>query len=171
MWHWFSYICTECFTFFCHQQCVWLQRLSCLHWVWAQSVDIDSFSLVISSFYIQVTYFCLFCLTFSRSPGLLNINFLSLQSAPASLKLLLSDSLALSSLFKWNAELARFFFFFFQCPITWERRDFQKWTFPSFFFLHRILTRLLEVSDDPQVIAVAAHDIGEYVRHYPRGKR
>uniref|UniRef100_A0AAQ5X5U7 V-type proton ATPase subunit H n=1 Tax=Amphiprion ocellaris TaxID=80972 RepID=A0AAQ5X5U7_AMPOC len=35
----------------------------------------------------------------------------------------------------------------------------------------RILTRLLEVSDDPQVIAVAAHDIGEYVRHYPRGKR
>lgn len=38
-------------------------------------------------------------------------------------------------------------------------------------FLYRILTRLLEVSDDPQVIAVAAHDIGEYVRHYPRGKR
>lgn len=38
-------------------------------------------------------------------------------------------------------------------------------------FLNRILTRLLEVSDDPQVIAVAAHDIGEYVRHYPRGKR
>lgn len=35
----------------------------------------------------------------------------------------------------------------------------------------RILTRLLEVSDDPQVIAVAAHDVGEYVRHYPRGKR
>ncbi|CAN9502677.1 unnamed protein product [Ophioblennius macclurei] len=37
--------------------------------------------------------------------------------------------------------------------------------------LLKILTRLLEVSDDPQVIAVAAHDIGEYVRHYPRGKR
>nr|KAF6404528.1 ATPase H+ transporting V1 subunit H [Rousettus aegyptiacus] len=35
----------------------------------------------------------------------------------------------------------------------------------------RILTKLLEVSDDPQVLAVAAHDIGEYVRHYPRGKR
>ena len=35
----------------------------------------------------------------------------------------------------------------------------------------RILTRLLELSDDPQVIAVAAHDVGEYVRHYPRGKR
>ena len=29
----------------------------------------------------------------------------------------------------------------------------------------------MEVSDDPQVIAVAAHDVGEYVRHYPRGKR
>lgn len=38
------------------------------------------------------------------------------------------------------------------------------------FFL-RILTKLLEVSDDPQVLAVAAHDVGEYVRHYPRGKR
>ncbi|KAG9347996.1 hypothetical protein JZ751_004015, partial [Albula glossodonta] len=36
--------------------------------------------------------------------------------------------------------------------------------------LLKILTRLLEVSDDPQVIAVAAHDVGEYVRHYPRGK-
>lgn len=43
--------------------------------------------------------------------------------------------------------------------------------FSPAFFLNRILTRLLEVSDDPQVIAVAAHDIGEYVRHYPRGKR
>lgn len=41
----------------------------------------------------------------------------------------------------------------------------------AFPFFKRILTRLLEVSDDPQVIAVAAHDIGEYVRHYPRGKR
>lgn len=39
------------------------------------------------------------------------------------------------------------------------------------FVCVRILTRLLEVSDDPQVIAVAAHDVGEYVRHYPRGKR
>uniref|UniRef100_A0A8C5MJG8 V-type proton ATPase subunit H n=1 Tax=Leptobrachium leishanense TaxID=445787 RepID=A0A8C5MJG8_9ANUR len=37
--------------------------------------------------------------------------------------------------------------------------------------LLKILTKLLEVSDDPQVLAVAAHDIGEYVRHYPRGKR
>ncbi|KAI1901401.1 hypothetical protein AGOR_G00034060 [Albula goreensis] len=37
--------------------------------------------------------------------------------------------------------------------------------------LLKILTKLLEVSDDPQVIAVAAHDVGEYVRHYPRGKR
>ncbi|XP_006634089.1 V-type proton ATPase subunit H isoform X1 [Lepisosteus oculatus] len=37
--------------------------------------------------------------------------------------------------------------------------------------LLKILTRLLEVSDDPQVLAVAAHDVGEYVRHYPRGKR
>uniref|UniRef100_A0A4W2CLU9 V-type proton ATPase subunit H n=1 Tax=Bos indicus x Bos taurus TaxID=30522 RepID=A0A4W2CLU9_BOBOX len=37
--------------------------------------------------------------------------------------------------------------------------------------LLKILTELLEVSDDPQVLAVAAHDAGVYVRHYPRGKR
>ncbi|MXQ91568.1 hypothetical protein E5288_WYG001742 [Bos mutus] len=37
--------------------------------------------------------------------------------------------------------------------------------------LLKILTELLEVSDDPQVLAVAAHDVGEYVRHYLRGKR
>lgn len=35
----------------------------------------------------------------------------------------------------------------------------------------RILIRILEVSQDPLVLCVAAHDIGEYVRHYPRGKR
>lgn len=37
--------------------------------------------------------------------------------------------------------------------------------------LLKILTKILELSDDPQVLAVAAHDVGEYVRHYPRGKR
>ncbi|KAK7091298.1 V-type proton ATPase subunit H-like isoform X1 [Littorina saxatilis] len=36
--------------------------------------------------------------------------------------------------------------------------------------LLKILVRLLETSRDPLVLAVAAHDIGEYVRHYPRGK-
>lgn len=97
------------------------------------------------------------------------INILSLQSALASLKLLSSDSSALSSsLSKWNAELAPIFFF--QSPIT-ERGGIFKGELFLNYFLHRILTRLLEVSDDPQVIAVAAHDIGEYVRHYPRGKR
>lgn len=45
------------------------------------------------------------------------------------------------------------------------------WNDCVFVLPARILTRLLEVSDDPQVIAVAAHDVGEYVRHYPRGKR
>lgn len=38
------------------------------------------------------------------------------------------------------------------------------------FELVKILVRLLESSTDPLVLAVAAHDIGEYVRHYPRGK-
>lgn len=36
--------------------------------------------------------------------------------------------------------------------------------------LLKILIQLLETSTDAQVLAVAAHDCGEYVRHYPRGK-
>ena len=35
----------------------------------------------------------------------------------------------------------------------------------------RMLLRLLEQSKEPLVLCVAAHDIGEYVRHYPHGKR
>lgn len=38
------------------------------------------------------------------------------------------------------------------------------------FELLKILTNLLETSNDPTILAVAAHDTGEYVRHYPRGK-
>jgi len=37
--------------------------------------------------------------------------------------------------------------------------------------LLKILIHLIETSRDPLVISVACHDIGEYVRHYPRGKR
>ncbi|XP_064652704.1 V-type proton ATPase subunit H-like isoform X2 [Lineus longissimus] len=36
--------------------------------------------------------------------------------------------------------------------------------------LLKILIRLLESNRDPLILSVAAHDIGEYVRHYPRGK-
>ena len=36
--------------------------------------------------------------------------------------------------------------------------------------LLKILIRLLESSKDPLVLSVAAHDLGEYVRHYSRGK-
>lgn len=36
--------------------------------------------------------------------------------------------------------------------------------------LLRILIRYLETSQDPLVLSVASFDIGEYVRHYPRGK-
>lgn len=36
--------------------------------------------------------------------------------------------------------------------------------------LLKILVKLLETSRDNLVLSVAAHDIGEYVRHYPRGK-
>ncbi|XP_043242648.1 V-type proton ATPase subunit H-like isoform X1 [Amphibalanus amphitrite] len=37
--------------------------------------------------------------------------------------------------------------------------------------LLKILLHLLDTSKDPLVVSVACHDIGEYVRHYPRGKR
>lgn len=37
--------------------------------------------------------------------------------------------------------------------------------------LLRTLVHLLEKSADPVVLAVACYDIGEYVRHYPRGKQ
>jgi V-type H+-transporting ATPase subunit H len=35
----------------------------------------------------------------------------------------------------------------------------------------RILVKLLKESDDPTVLAVAVHDIGQYVKHYGRGKK
>ncbi|CAI2356739.1 unnamed protein product [Caenorhabditis sp. 36 PRJEB53466] len=38
------------------------------------------------------------------------------------------------------------------------------------FEVVKILIKLLESSQDPLILCVAAHDIGEYVRHYPRGK-
>ncbi|XP_067046578.1 V-type proton ATPase subunit H-like [Acropora muricata] len=38
------------------------------------------------------------------------------------------------------------------------------------FELLKKLTRLMDISTDPIILAVAAHDTGEYVRHYPRGK-
>uniref|UniRef100_H2Y8C4 V-type proton ATPase subunit H n=1 Tax=Ciona savignyi TaxID=51511 RepID=H2Y8C4_CIOSA len=37
--------------------------------------------------------------------------------------------------------------------------------------LLKILTSLLETSQEGEILAVATHDIGEYVRHYPRGKK
>ncbi|XP_005101408.1 V-type proton ATPase subunit H [Aplysia californica] len=36
--------------------------------------------------------------------------------------------------------------------------------------LLKMLIKLLETSKDPLILSVAAHDIGEYVRYYPRGK-
>jgi len=36
--------------------------------------------------------------------------------------------------------------------------------------LLRILIHLLEISRDPLVLCVASFDVGEYLRHYPRGK-
>jgi V-type H+-transporting ATPase subunit H len=38
------------------------------------------------------------------------------------------------------------------------------------FELLKILIKLLETSKDPLILSVAVHDLGEYVRHYPRGK-
>ncbi|CAF4522876.1 unnamed protein product, partial [Didymodactylos carnosus] len=39
------------------------------------------------------------------------------------------------------------------------------------FELLRMLLKLLEQSKEPLVLCVAAHDIGEYVRHHPLGKK
>lgn len=36
--------------------------------------------------------------------------------------------------------------------------------------LLKILIHILESSKDPIVLSVACYDIGEFVRHYPRGK-
>lgn len=36
---------------------------------------------------------------------------------------------------------------------------------------HRLLVELLDNSQDPLVLAVASHDIGQYVKHYERGKK
>lgn len=38
-------------------------------------------------------------------------------------------------------------------------------------FLQRILVRLLKESEDAVILAVAAHDLGQYVKHYERGKK
>ena len=35
----------------------------------------------------------------------------------------------------------------------------------------RMLVTILQESQNPVAIAVAAHDLGEYVRYYPRGKK
>ena len=52
------------------------------------------------------------------------------------------------------------------------------WNLPEDIFitinislLFRMLLRLLEQSKEPLVLCVAAHDVGEYVRHYPHGKK
>ena len=37
--------------------------------------------------------------------------------------------------------------------------------------LLKMLIHLLETSPDPLILAVASYDIGEFVRHFPRGKR
>ena len=37
--------------------------------------------------------------------------------------------------------------------------------------LARLLVAILKESQNLTAIAVAAHDLGEYVRYYPRGKR
>jgi V-type H+-transporting ATPase subunit H len=35
----------------------------------------------------------------------------------------------------------------------------------------RVLINLLNNAQEPVVLAVAAHDIGQYVKHYDRGKK
>ncbi|CAH8596135.1 unnamed protein product [Heterobilharzia americana] len=35
----------------------------------------------------------------------------------------------------------------------------------------KMIVRLVELGIDPLTLSVAVHDIGEFVRHYPRGKQ
>ena len=42
---------------------------------------------------------------------------------------------------------------------------------PMLAFLSRTLVVILQESQSAEAVAVAAHDLGEYVRYYPRGKR
>jgi len=35
----------------------------------------------------------------------------------------------------------------------------------------RVLINLLKNAQEPVVLAVAAHDLGQYVKHYDRGKK
>lgn len=35
----------------------------------------------------------------------------------------------------------------------------------------KALINLLQSSEEPLVLAVAAHDVGQYVKHYERGKK
>lgn len=35
----------------------------------------------------------------------------------------------------------------------------------------RVLINLLKTAQEPVVLAVAAHDLGQYVKHYDRGKK
>jgi V-type H+-transporting ATPase subunit H len=37
--------------------------------------------------------------------------------------------------------------------------------------MRRILVALLQQSQDPTVLAVAAHDVGQYIKHYDLGKK
>lgn len=37
--------------------------------------------------------------------------------------------------------------------------------------LLKILIRLMETSTDPLVLSVTCHDVGQYARHYSRGKK
>ena len=38
-------------------------------------------------------------------------------------------------------------------------------------YIFQILINLLQTSNDPLILSVACFDLGEYVRHYQRGKQ
>jgi len=35
----------------------------------------------------------------------------------------------------------------------------------------RILIQILQTATDPDILAIAANDLGQYVKHYDRGKK
>jgi V-type H+-transporting ATPase subunit H len=60
------------------------------------------------------------------------------------------------------------------CPISSSYRE-RELNIDTVFFLslctHRTLIKLLQESQDPVVLAVAAHDVGQYVKHHSQGKK
>lgn len=65
----------------------------------------------------------------------------------------------------------RDYFYLKFVPVFELRLHVQKLDLKFLFLCSRRLIELLRSSQDPIVLAVAAHDLGQYVKYYERGKK